>query len=118
MMLFLTRFILASFFASLILLSTTVRSATLPQQSSKSNSIANRAAAQEGIQSGDQPTIILSATITSITPTSSSSAISNTQNSQETNENRHPDPQNGLLGPCVVSILSECMRPLLRSKRD
>ena len=112
-MLFLTRFILASFFALLILLSATVRSATLPHQSSKSNSIANRDAAQEGIQLGDRLTTILSATITSKTPTSSST-VPTTESSQETNENCYPDPQNGLLGPCVVSMMTECMRSLLR----
>lgn len=109
-MIFFTRFILASTFTLLILLSHTVPSSALPQQL---DALANRDVSQDGIE---QITTIISATVTT---TPSSSSTPRIQVAQETNGdgngNRYPDPSNGLLGPCVVSKTDSMLIPFLGS---
>lgn len=78
-------------------------SVALPQHS---NELANREASKVNTLQ-EQLTTIISATVTA--SSSSSSSTPKTRISQETNGNRNPDPSNGLIGPCVVSMLCECM---------
>ncbi|PWN36926.1 uncharacterized protein FA14DRAFT_176229 [Meira miltonrushii] len=101
-MLFLNRLILASTFSLLILLSHTVRSATVPQQL---HNLANRDVSQDDM--------ILSATITT-TASSSTATTPSTESAQESNENREPDPSNGLLGPCVYNQC--CCTPMVKDR--